>query len=73
MSDVKLALNGYDLFRHDRPVDRDGGGVRLYVRSTLNAVQYTLVSGADLVLFCGLKRVSFICCCLLPNTVCQCV
>jgi len=42
--DVELALNGYDMFRQDRPVDRDGGGVLLYVRSTLNAVQYTLAT-----------------------------
>ena len=37
-------MNGYDLFRQDRAVDREGGGVLLYVRNTLNAVQYTLMS-----------------------------
>jgi len=42
--DSELALNGYDLFRQDRAVDREGGGVLLYVRNTLNAVQYTLMS-----------------------------
>jgi len=41
VSGMELALNGYDLFRQDRPVDRDCGGVLVYVRSTLNAVQYT--------------------------------
>ena len=40
VSDMELALNSYDLFRQDRPVDRDDGGVLLYVSSTLNAVQY---------------------------------
>ena len=44
VSDIKLALNGYDLFRQDKPIDRDGGGVLLCVRSTLNAVQYTLAT-----------------------------
>jgi len=44
VSYVELALNGYDLFRQDEPVDRDGDGVLLYVRSTLNAVQYTLAT-----------------------------
>ena len=27
--DSELALGGYDLFRKDRPVDREGGGVLL--------------------------------------------
>ena len=25
--DSELTIDGYDLFRQDRPVDRDGGGV----------------------------------------------
>ena len=29
--DSELALEGYDLFRKDRPVDRSGGGVLLYI------------------------------------------
>jgi len=28
---MELALNGYDLFRQDRPVDRDGSGILLYM------------------------------------------
>jgi len=42
--DSELTIDGYDLFRQDRPVDRDGGGVLLYVRSTLHAVQCNLSS-----------------------------
>ena len=38
--DSELALDGYDLFRKDRPVDREGGGVLLYVKKDLHAVQY---------------------------------
>ena len=40
--DSELKIDGYDLFRQDRPIDRDGGGVLLYVRSTLHAVQFNL-------------------------------
>ena len=36
--DSELSLTGYDLFRKDRPVDREGGGVMLYVNSDLQAV-----------------------------------
>ena len=36
----ELSIDGYDLFRQDWPVDRDGGGVLLYVRSNLHAVQF---------------------------------
>ena len=35
----ELALDGYDLFRKDRPVDRSGGGVLLYVKNNLHAVE----------------------------------
>jgi len=37
-------LRGYDLFRKDRPVARSGGGVLLYVKCSLNAVQSPPVS-----------------------------
>jgi len=37
--DSELALEGYDLFRKDRPVDRLGGGVLLYVKSRLHAFE----------------------------------
>jgi len=42
--DAELTLEGYDLFRQDRPVDRCGGGVLLYIRNSLHAVQCSLVS-----------------------------
>ena len=42
--DSELAINGYDLFRQDRLVDRAGGGVLLYVRSILCPVQCELLS-----------------------------
>jgi len=38
--DSELSLQGYDIFRQDREVDRAGSGVLLYVRSTLNAVKF---------------------------------
>jgi len=37
--DSELSLKGYDLFRKDRPVDRSGGGVLLYIKSNLHAVE----------------------------------
>ena len=37
--DSELSLIGYDLFRKDRPVSRSGGGVLLYVKSSLHAVE----------------------------------
>ena len=37
--DGELMLPEYDLFRKDRQVDRQGGGVLLYVKSRLNAVE----------------------------------
>ena len=40
--DSELTLPGYDMFRHDRPVHRAGGGVILYVKSGFNAVVYEL-------------------------------
>jgi len=42
VADSELALVGYDMFRQDRPVNREGGGVLLYVRSSLHAVQCEL-------------------------------
>jgi len=42
--DSELAIEGYDLFQKDRSVDWMGGGVLLYVRSTLCPVQCKLQS-----------------------------
>jgi len=38
--DGELTLPGYDLFRKDRLLDRRGGGVLLYVKSQLCAVEH---------------------------------
>ena len=38
--DSELALVGYDMFRQDRPVNRAGGGVLLYVKNSLQATVY---------------------------------
>ena len=38
--DSELALDGYDLFRRDRPNGMAGGGVLLYVKSILGAVEF---------------------------------
>jgi len=38
--DSELALNCNDLFRKDRTVERAGGGVLLFVKSELHAIQY---------------------------------
>jgi len=43
--DSKIALDGYDLFHKDRPVDRSGGGVLLYKKnSKFHAVAVSLFS-----------------------------
>ena len=44
ISDSELALQSYDLFRCDRPVSREGGGVLLYVKQRLRAVKCELSS-----------------------------
>ena len=40
ISDSELALSGYDMFCTDRPVDREGGGVSLYVKRELQAFEF---------------------------------
>ena len=40
ISDAEISLSGYDMFRRDRPVNARGGGVLLYVRSELSAVEF---------------------------------
>ena len=37
VSDAEISLSGYTLFRADRPTDNKGGGVLLYVLSSLNS------------------------------------
>ena len=40
ISDSELLLADYELFRQDRPSHHRGGGVLLYVKKTLNPLQY---------------------------------
>jgi ribonucleases P/MRP protein subunit RPP40 len=42
ISDAELAISGYDMFRRDRIGTTRGGGVLLYVRSSLNATAVAL-------------------------------
>ena len=51
--DAELALQGYDLFRQDRPVAREGGGVLLYVKSELDAVKYELSTNTKVKCYIG--------------------
>ena len=53
--DSELQLAGYDLFRRDRPVDRAGGGVLLYVRSTLNAVEFSPCANLPEQVWCQIR------------------
>ena len=38
--DSEISIPGYSLFRRDRPVDREGGGVLLYVKSALQPAEF---------------------------------
>ena len=40
MLDKEFTIPGFDLFHCDRPVARHGGGVMLFAKSTLQAVEY---------------------------------
>jgi len=40
VSDSELHIQGYDMFRQDRPCEARGGGVLLYVASILGATEY---------------------------------
>ena len=40
IDDIELSVDGYTMFRKDRPTNRRGGGVLLYVKSELNAREY---------------------------------
>ena len=42
--DSEISIPGYSLFRRDRPVDREGGGVLLYVKSFLQPAEFILDS-----------------------------
>ena len=55
--DSELALSGYDMFRKDRPVNREGGGVLLYVKRDLHALQFVPQSKFPEQIWCKFKDV----------------
>lgn len=57
ISDSELALQGYDLFRQDRPVTREGGGVLLYVKDRLRTVKCELLSKFPEQVWCHFQNV----------------
>lgn len=61
--DAEISLPGYDLFRKDRPVNRHGGGVLLYVRDKFCAVDCKLSTKFPEQIWCSLinsKRVEML-------------
>ena len=40
IEDAEIGIDGYDLFRDDRPAGHKGGGVVLYVNCTLNPMRF---------------------------------
>jgi len=56
LTDSELALEGFDMFRQDRPGAHRGGGVLLYVRSELNAVAFTPRSKFPEQIWCCLSK-----------------
>ena len=55
--DSELMLNGYDMFRCDRPTNNMGGGVLLYVRSELKPVEYLTRAKYPEHVWCRIKDV----------------
>ena len=55
ISDTEISLTGYDMFRRDRPADVRGGGVLLYVKSELNAVEFVPKSRFPEQVWCSVK------------------
>jgi len=53
--DSELMIKGYDVFRKDRPVDREGGGVLLYAKSNLHAVEFVPDSNFPEQIWCQIQ------------------
>ena len=53
--DAELWLEGYDMFRQDRPGNKIGGGVLLYVRNSLEAIEYKMSTNFPEQIWCRLK------------------
>ena len=58
ISDAELQLDGYDLFRCDRPLPNKGGGVLLYVKQYLHAIAYTWTCDYPEHVWCQIKLAS---------------
>jgi hypothetical protein len=58
IGDAELGIEGYDLFRHDRPTGNKGGGVLLYVKHSLSAVEFTPLAKFPEQVWCSLKTKS---------------
>ena len=52
ISEAELTIAGYNFFCRDRPSDREGGGVILYVSSKLQAVEYVPQSNFPKQIWC---------------------
>jgi len=59
INDSEIALKGYDLFRCDRQVNVRGGGVLLYVKHGLGAVQVNVNTEFPEHVWCRLKVKGF--------------
>ena len=55
ITDAEISLSGYDMFRRDRPIDVRGGGVLLYVKSELSAVEFVPKSKFPEQVWCSVK------------------
>jgi len=55
VSDSELNLTGYTLFRKDRELDINGGGVLLYVKDCLNASEVKFKSHCPEQVWCKVK------------------
>lgn len=53
--DSELSLPGYTMFRKDRPGNREGGGVLLYIRSILKPFEVSPSTGFPEQVWCGIS------------------
>jgi ribonuclease P/MRP protein subunit RPP40 len=60
ISDSELHLDGYDLFRCDRPIAAKGGGVLLYVSEDLHAVECTFTTSFPEHVWCTIKNCNLV-------------
>jgi len=58
ISDAEVFMEGYDLFRCDRPIKMRGGGVLLYVRKELQAVKVEVIGDFPEQVWCKIRVAS---------------